>query len=493
MASINKPAQMRKIYGILKLKSDFIMLSDVRISNRNMVSSYQELVSIFRNNQYGSYSTFFNSTKNKRGVGILINNSLTFSELARRDDPEENYLLLRIRIRGTTVIIGSVYGPNNYDNDFFNRLHHDIVSLGNYLVILAGDWNATYSSLPVEANPDCLNMANIPNLRHTEMIIDLCESLNLLEPYRSLQPYGKNFTFCPRTAGAINRSRIDFFLISDTLLDIVAECSVLDHLQSSMFDHKADMLRFSGRIQAGISNNIKYRTITDPDSDIIVQVSIAECYIIYQDRLREEKNLLMSRIGRCRQLLRDAGPDLRHYKLSFNTVADFDNRNACLEEIMLIINSPEWQGIKDLNTNIDDDMFFEMIMNHVKTDLISYQIFLNRFLSREKRLLRERIKNLSANFQDIFQAIADTEKLLQRISEDEIEAALFSHPVFEHINGEKMSPRFLRLAKGRDRNDSLFNIVDERGENYRTNNLCKMAVQNYFADIWPMPRRILMV
>jgi exonuclease III len=161
MASINKPAQMRKIYGILKLKSDFIMLSDVRISNRNMASSYQELVSIFRNNQYGSYSTFFNSTKNKRGVGILINNSLTFSELARRDDPEENYLLLRIRIRGTTVIIGLVYGPNNYDNDFFNRLHHDIVSLGNYPVILAGDWNATYSSLPVEANPDCLTLLRV--------------------------------------------------------------------------------------------------------------------------------------------------------------------------------------------------------------------------------------------------------------------------------------------------------------------------------------------
>jgi hypothetical protein len=216
-------------------------------------------------------------------------------------------------------------------------------------------------------------------------------------------------------------------------------------------------------------------------------VSIAECYVIYQDWLRDEKNLLMSRIGRCRQLLRDAGPDLRHYKLSFNTVADFDNRNACLEEIMLIINSPEWQGIKDFNTNIDDDLLFEMIMNHVKTDLISYQIFLNRFLSKEKRLLRERIKNLSANFQENFQAIADTEKLLQRISEDKIEAALYSHPVFEHINSEKMSPRFLRLAKGRDRNDSLFNIVDERGENYRTNNLCKVAVQNYFADIYEVP------
>jgi hypothetical protein len=116
MASINKPQQMRKIYGILKLKTDFIFLSDVRIS------SYNDVVSIFRNNQYGSYSTHFNSTKNKRGVGILINNLLTFAELARREDTDENYLLLRIRIRGSILIIGAIYGPNTVDNDFFERL-----------------------------------------------------------------------------------------------------------------------------------------------------------------------------------------------------------------------------------------------------------------------------------------------------------------------------------------------------------------------------------
>jgi hypothetical protein len=83
MASANKPSHMRKLYGILKLKMDLIFMSDVRVSNRSLVSSSKDLISIFRNNQYCSYSTFFNSTQNKRGVGILINNNLTFSEVDR--------------------------------------------------------------------------------------------------------------------------------------------------------------------------------------------------------------------------------------------------------------------------------------------------------------------------------------------------------------------------------------------------------------------------
>jgi hypothetical protein len=79
MSQANKPAQLRKLYGVLKLKTDIIFISDTRISNRNLISSENDLTSIFRNNQYGSYSTFFNSTSNKRGVGILISNKISYS------------------------------------------------------------------------------------------------------------------------------------------------------------------------------------------------------------------------------------------------------------------------------------------------------------------------------------------------------------------------------------------------------------------------------
>jgi hypothetical protein len=51
---------------------------------------------------------------------------------------------------------------------FFNVLENFAVELGNYPVIIGGDWNLTPSNLPVDLNLDCLEMAALPNLRHTD-------------------------------------------------------------------------------------------------------------------------------------------------------------------------------------------------------------------------------------------------------------------------------------------------------------------------------------
>jgi exonuclease III len=115
----NQPMQLRKLFGILKLKSDIIFSQDVRLSSRNLVSSKDDILRLLQNNVYGSYSAIFNSSKNKRGVGILINNNISFTEEQIVRDDSENILLSWIRINGNRFILGSVYGPNNHDPNFF--------------------------------------------------------------------------------------------------------------------------------------------------------------------------------------------------------------------------------------------------------------------------------------------------------------------------------------------------------------------------------------
>jgi hypothetical protein len=68
--------QSIKVYGIAKLKSDIIFLSDTRLSNKNLVSAADEVSKMFLNNPYGQFKAFLNSSRNKRGVGILIEQSL---------------------------------------------------------------------------------------------------------------------------------------------------------------------------------------------------------------------------------------------------------------------------------------------------------------------------------------------------------------------------------------------------------------------------------
>jgi hypothetical protein len=66
-----------------------------------------------------------------------------------RRDPDENYILLSVEKAGKKLTIGSIYGPNNFDGNFFSNLERDIRDLNNSDSILAGDWNCTFYADPV--------------------------------------------------------------------------------------------------------------------------------------------------------------------------------------------------------------------------------------------------------------------------------------------------------------------------------------------------------
>ena len=134
----------------------------------------------------------------KRGVGILIKNDLDVSVIEREEDPEENFLLVKITFKGKQLILGSIYGPNEVNPGFFHRLNRSLIKLGNSLVILGGDWNCTFATDPIETNLDCLNMNRLPNIRHSELLKDLCTEHNLTDPYRLFFPTRKDFFFKPR-------------------------------------------------------------------------------------------------------------------------------------------------------------------------------------------------------------------------------------------------------------------------------------------------------
>jgi hypothetical protein len=78
MSSDGKNNQYMKIYGIAKLRTDIIFLSDVRLCSRNMVSAGNDVKHMFLHNPYASYDCYFNSSKNKRCVAILIKKNVIF-------------------------------------------------------------------------------------------------------------------------------------------------------------------------------------------------------------------------------------------------------------------------------------------------------------------------------------------------------------------------------------------------------------------------------
>jgi hypothetical protein len=75
--------QTKKISAILGLNTTLIFLSDIRLSNGDKI---QDLEKAFACNNIAQYNLFHNSSKNKRGVGILISKSINYSITDRYAD-----------------------------------------------------------------------------------------------------------------------------------------------------------------------------------------------------------------------------------------------------------------------------------------------------------------------------------------------------------------------------------------------------------------------
>ena len=156
------------------------------------------------------YKFIHNSTTSNRGVGILIKRELLncFNILNTVKDIENNYILIDVEYNGSRFTAGSVYGANTNEGlPMYDSLQEKITGLGNRDIILGGDWNATFDNKNVNENLDVLNMVNIPSLRRSNRILEMCTVLDLTDPYRIIYPFTREFTFTPHGVDQINRSR----------------------------------------------------------------------------------------------------------------------------------------------------------------------------------------------------------------------------------------------------------------------------------------------
>jgi hypothetical protein len=72
MSTVTKHTRIRKFYGIASLKTDVILLSDMRMCNKAGLTDIKYIIDTFAVNPPCSYNFFQHSPSNSRGVGILV-------------------------------------------------------------------------------------------------------------------------------------------------------------------------------------------------------------------------------------------------------------------------------------------------------------------------------------------------------------------------------------------------------------------------------------
>jgi hypothetical protein len=185
---------------------------------------------------------YHHSTGNGRGVAILI----AMSQNAIIDqcwkDHSENALIMDVKLGNCILTLGLVYGPNNTGREFYRFLRETLTRSNSIYKVLGGDWNTVGDTRPPQYNIDIINMVSVPNVANSNLLDELCIDLALSNPYCTLYPTQVDFTYSPFGTTRMNRSRIDFFIVSNNLILLLEDCTISPTVSTSLFDHKCKSL-----------------------------------------------------------------------------------------------------------------------------------------------------------------------------------------------------------------------------------------------------------
>ncbi len=446
--STNCPKQLKKIRAITDLDTDFIFLSDIRLNDNK--DSVRDLENIFMTASNKQYILIHNSTKNKRGVGILISKKINCDILEEFRDNDENIIGIRCNIDQVPVMLIGIYGPNTNDcKRFYDCLADLLVINKDVPVIIGGDWNCTMSCANVDSNIDIFGMKNVPSLIRSCCLRDICNDYNLSDPFRALYPKTTDFTYTPRNNGK-NRSRLDFFVISDNLIELVSSCKISSAIATELFDHKSVKLCLSkSKFNPMIA--ISPVTLKHEMVDIIVKITVVDTYLTHLDPAHDRnfRAELTERVGNCLQKIREIN-DMESQLINndFDPLTHQARKNRINELTELLDELPSDYDLDSYKLSCDNDIFLEVLLGNIKNAVLSFQSWIRKTKNIRKNALVKRVNTLKENFKCNANEIFDAETELNQLAEVEIRAKIETMKLFECLNSEKPTPLFLALARG---------------------------------------------
>ena len=203
----------KDVFGYLREKSASIYC----IQDTHFTPSMEKIIRM----QWGYEIVSSYGTSNSRGVSILFNNTFEYKLLDCIPDKDGNFIMINIEVeKKFTVTLLNIYGPNQDNPDFYSGLKSKLNNALTDYIILCGDFN-----LVLNFDLDCDEYVRQNNERASKEVIALKEELSLEDPWRTHNPDTKKFTWFRKAP--IKKARLDFFLVSESLLNIIDKTNIL--------------------------------------------------------------------------------------------------------------------------------------------------------------------------------------------------------------------------------------------------------------------------
>ena len=130
------------------------------------------------------------------------------------------YIILDLEIPEVArMLIISLYAPNEDSPEFFTKLFNEIEQRDVKNIIMTGDWN-----MVMDFNKDTLNYKKLNNPKSNKIVIENKNKLDLVDIWRHSHPDLTHYTW--KQLFYKTMARLDFFLMSETLLELYADSNI---------------------------------------------------------------------------------------------------------------------------------------------------------------------------------------------------------------------------------------------------------------------------
>jgi exonuclease III len=172
---------------------------------------------------------YSHGTSNSTGVCILIPPDIDCHIEDKITDDNGRIIIIKLKFNNDIYILSNVYAPTRDHKaqqlKFITELQQMITPYQNENLLIGGDFNL-YLNLKLDKLDSMSNKGDNPVYRAE--IKSMLETLDLNDAWRTLNPLSRRYTWHSRGRS----SRLDYFFVSDHLLNTITDYKILPGLHS---------------------------------------------------------------------------------------------------------------------------------------------------------------------------------------------------------------------------------------------------------------------
>ena len=177
----------------------------------------------FWSSQWGDKIIFSHGTSRSAGVAILFNNCSGKIAVTKSSN-DGHWILCVLHFGDSSLILGNIYGYCNtgQNKNLLADVEETILQLKERFltenVLIGGDWNMVLDEW-FDRSPNKFTNSH-PNMA----MVNFCNALCIHDPWRERNPNHRQFSWFKPDASI--KSRLDYWLVADTLLNQISNCVI---------------------------------------------------------------------------------------------------------------------------------------------------------------------------------------------------------------------------------------------------------------------------